>query len=220
MPWAAAAAVVAAGVSYAASENAEDAQYASGERAREQQQGQYNQTRSDQNQFMHTGRSANARLAELLGQGVSSRYNADKYGSLMKKFDQNDLNSDVVYNTGLKFGLDQGNAAINQRALQSGSYDSGATLKALTQYANDYGSTKANDAYNRYNVDQSNWFNRLSAVSGTGQQPTNQVQAAGTNMANNVGNYMLDQGNAAAAGKIAQGNSINKGISSLFGSYQ
>lgn len=154
------------------------------------------------------------------GQQATTNANDPAYGSLLKKFDQNDLNSDVVYNSGLQFGLDQGTGAINQRALQSGGYDSGGTLKALTKYANDYGSTKANDAYNRYNTDQSNVYNRLAGISGTGQTATNQVQAAGTGMANSVSNSIGDAGNARAAGIIGGANAWGSTASGLNNAYQ
>lgn len=145
--------------------------------------------------------------------------NDPQYGSLLKKFDQNDLNSDVVYNSGLKFGLDQGTGAINQRALQSGSYDSGGTLKALTQYANDYGSTKANEAYNRYNTTNDSIYNKLAGISGTGQTATNQVQAAGQNYANNVASNQLDAGNARAAGIVGGANAWNDAATSIGNTY-
>lgn len=148
--------------------------------------------------------------------------NDSSYGSLLKKFDQNDLNNDVVYNSGLQFGLDQGTGAINQRALQGGSYDSGATLKALTKYANDYGSTKANEAYNRYNTTNDSIYNKLAGISGAGQTATNQVQAAGTNMANNVSGSINDAGNARSAGIIGGANAwgnVGSGLNNIYNNY-
>lgn len=142
-----------------------------------------------------------------------------EFGSLLKKFDATDLANDPVYNSGLQFGLDQGTGAINQRALQSGSYDSGATLKALTQYANDYGSTKANDSYNRYNTDQTNVYNRLAGISGSGQTASAQVGAAGTNMANQVSNNQTDAGNARAAGIVGASNAWTSGINNTANAY-
>lgn len=147
------------------------------------------------------------------------------YGSLMKKFGQDDLNNDVVYNTGLQFGLDQGTNALNRQAAATGSLLSGATMKALTRYANDYGSTKANDAYNRFVNDQTNSYNKLAGVSGAGQQAVNTVAAAGQNYANNVGNNLIGLGNARGASSIAQGNAFgdalggiaNYGYKELFG---
>lgn len=145
-----------------------------------------------------------------------------QFGSLLKPFSSQDLANDPVYNSGLQFGLNQGTGAINQRALQSGGYDSGATLKALTQYANDYGSTKANDSYNRDNTDQSNVFNRLSGIAGTGQQAVNQVQTAGTNEANQVSNSLSDAGNARSAGIIGGANAwggVSSGLNSTYQNY-
>lgn len=154
-------------------------------------------------------------------QTTSAQASSDPaYGSLLKSFSAQDLANDPVYNSGLQFGLNQGTGAINQRALQSGSYDSGATLKALTQYANDYGSTKANDAYNRFNTNQSNVFNRLSGIAGTGQQAVNQVQTAGTNEANQISNSLSDAGNARSAGIIGGSNAWGSALSGVNGVYQ
>jgi hypothetical protein len=220
--WAAGAAavgtIVAGSMAADAAGNAADSQARSAQASIDEQRRQYDQTRADQAPFMQTGVAGNAKLANLLGVGGDST--SGDYGSLLKKFSSSDLANDPVYNSGLQFGLDQGTGAINQRALQSGGYDSGATLKALTQYANDYGSTKANDAYNRYNTDQSNVYNRLAGISGAGQTATNQVQSAGTNMANQVSNSLTDQGNARSAGIIGGANAWGSTASGLNGIYQ
>jgi hypothetical protein len=127
-------------------------------------------------------------------------------GSLMKKFTSADLAADPVYNSGLQFGLDQGTQGINNRAVAQGGYDSGATLKALTRFGNDYGSTKANESYNRYTQDQTNIYNKLAGISGTGQVAAGQVQAAGTNAANNISDLYTQGGNARAAGIVGGAN--------------
>lgn len=144
-------------------------------------------------------------------------------GSLLRKFTTQDLNADPVYTSGLKFGLDRGTEGINARATASGMYDSGATLKALTQFGNDYGSTKANESFNRFNATNDSIFNKLSGVSGTGQVATGQVQSSGTNMANNVGNSVESAGNARAAGIVGGANAWNSavtGVSGTANSYQ
>ena len=183
MPWVAAAVSAVATVAgaaasadasrHAANTAADSAKHAGDETAR-----QYDQNREDQAPFMQTGRAGNARLAYLLGLDPS-QFGGDpagpqtgEFGSLTRKFNANDLANDPVYNSGLKFGLDQGTGALNQRAIANGSYDSGATLKALTRFANDYGSTKANESYNRFNTDNTNTYNRLAGVSGAGQTAT------------------------------------------------
>jgi len=145
------------------------------------------------------------------------------YGDLNRKFSASDLNADPVYQSGLKFGLDQGTGAINARATQAGGYDSGATIKALTRYATDYGSTKANESYNRYTNDQNNVYNRLAGVSGTGQVASNQIASAGQNMANNVSDLTTQAGNARAAGIVGGANAWQGavgGVNQALGNYQ
>jgi hypothetical protein len=141
------------------------------------------------------------------------------YGSLARKFGASDLAGDAVYQSGLQFGLDQGTQGINRQAAAGGSMLSGATLKALTRFGNDYGSTKANESYNRFNTDQNSQYNKLAGLSGAGQQATNQVSAAGTNMANNISQSQQGVGNARGSAYLSQGNAwqnaLNGGVSAL-----
>lgn len=151
------------------------------------------------------------RFKQLAGDQYTQQYGDNTssdpaYGSLLKKFSSSDLAADPVYQSGLQFGADQGAGAINARATAGGMYDSGATLKALTRFGNDYGSTKANESYNRFTNDQNNTFNRLSGASGTGQVATNQVASAGSSMANNVSNDLTGAGNSRAAGIVGGAN--------------
>lgn len=176
---------------------AADAQLAASQAAIAENARQYNQTRTDNLPYLQTGQAGTARLRQLLG--LDPQYTASDSGSLVRPFAASDLNADPVYQSGLDFGLKTGTGAINARALANGSYDSGATLKELTRYGNDYGSTKANDSYNRYNTNNTNTYNRLAGVSGAGQTAANTVSAAGQNQANNNTNLITGAGNANAA---------------------
>lgn len=142
------------------------------------------------------------------------------FGSLTRRFSTADLNADPVYQSGLQFGLNEGEKAINNRASAGGSYLSGATLKALTRFGNDYGTTKAADSYGRFTADQTNQYNRLAGIAGTGQQATNQVSAAGQNYANNASANTTGAGNAQAAGIVGGANAINNGIGQGYNMYQ
>jgi len=203
--WVAGAIAVGSALNNAASaRQAASMQADAAQRAQEAQAAQLAQARGDNAPFRDTGVAANARLKQMLG--LDPNYTGADSGSLMKHFGQSDLENDPVYQNGLKFGLDQGTGAINARATQAGNYDSGATLKALARYANDYGSTKGNEAFNRFNVNQGNDFNRLSGISGTGQTATAQTQAAGTNATNQISDLMTQGGNANAAGVVGGAN--------------
>lgn len=169
----------------------------------------YDTTRADNAPFREAGLEANNRLLELM-----------KSGQFDRRFTAQDLENDPVYQSGLKFGLDQGTQGINRQAAAGGSFLSGATLKALTKYGNDYGSTKANESYNRFNTDQTNQYNRYAGLSGAGQQATNQVSAAGANMANNISASQQGLGNARGSSYIAQGNSLVNALNDGYSNYQ
>lgn len=136
-------------------------------------------------------------------------------GSLLSKFSPSDLAGDTVYNSGLQFGLDEGTKAIERRAAAGGGYDSGAELKALTRFGNDYGSAKAGDAYSRFTNDQDRTFGKLSGISGMGSGATSVGVNAGTNEATNLSNLYTGGANAAGAASIAGGNALAGGLNSI-----
>jgi len=204
-----------------ASRQAASTQAQSASEAMDEQARQFDISRADQAPFMETGVLANARLRRLLG--LDAGYTGADSGSLLRRITQADIDADPVYQSGLKFGLDQGRDAINARAIAGGvpgGYDSGATLKALTRFGNDYGSTKANESYNRFVGDQGNIYNRLAGVSGAGQTATNQVQAAGTNAANNTAELLTGAGNARAAGIVGGASAWNNALGGVAGAAQ
>lgn len=138
------------------------------------------------------------------------------FGSLLRKFSQDDLENDVVYNTGLQFGLDEGNKALERRAAAYGGYDSGATLKALTRYANDYGTTKAEGAYNRFMDDKNTTYGFLSGQQGVGLSATDRNQGLNTSLVNTAVGANMNAAGAQAQygmeGAAALNNSVVGGI--------
>jgi len=199
--------------------DAADAQVAAADRASATQEAARKQQREDLMPWMKAGQEGNNKLQYLLGNGgtdVAGR----TYGELLKGFDQNDLNNDVVYNTGLKFGLDTGTNAINTRAASSGGYGSGAALKALTRFGNDYGTTKAAGAYDRLMNDKNQRYNFLAGQSQMGQNAAAGVGAAGMSAANGIAQNQLAAGNAQSAGMVGSANAISGGISDATNAYR
>jgi len=192
-----------------ASGDAADAQGQAAAQSDATQRYMYDQTREDNAPFRETGVAANNKLTELMNNGQFSR-----------RFTQADMNADPVYQSGLKFGLDQGTQGINRQAAAGGNFLSGATLKALTRFGNDYGSTKANESYNRFNTDQNSQYNKLAGLSGAGQQATNQVSAAGQNMANQVSQNQINAGDARASGYMGQAKAWNNAIGTGVNAWQ
>lgn len=188
-----------------ASRNAANAQLASTEAGNAILRNMFNTNRNDMEPWRQAGTFALSRLVSGLGPN----------GDLYRDFTKADMEADPVYASGLEFGRDEGRKAIERRALAGGGFDSGATLKALTRFANDYGSTKGNESFNRYQTQQGNRYNRLAGLAGTGQNSVNQVAALGTNMANQVANNTVSGGNARAASIVGGTNAITGGLSSF-----
>jgi len=145
---------------------------------------------------------------------------AGQFGSLLKSFDSNDLANDAIYQSTFQNALDQGNQGINRQAAATGSQLSGATLKALSRFGANTAATYGNDAYNRYNTNQSNIYNRLAGISGSGQTAVNNVSASGQTAAGQMGNNLIGVGNARGASAIAGANSFNNALSQGINGYQ
>lgn len=125
---------------------------------------------------------------------------------LNRRFTTADFYNDPVTQLSLKYGLELGERGLRQNAAAGGMRRSGQTLKALTQFGQDYAGSKAGDSYNRFYADQDRIFNRLSGVAGTGQTATVNTAALGANTANNIGGLVTAGANARGAAGIAGAN--------------
>lgn len=197
------------------SNKASKQQSASADKANATQLDMFNQQREDQAPWREAGNSA---LKDLLyGTGLSNEAGSAGLGQgdFNKKFTLADFEQDPGY----QFRLNEGTKALQASAAARGGLNSGATLKALTRYGQDYGSSEYDKAYNRFNNDQSARFNRLSSIAGIGQTANNTMANAGTNYANNVSQNQMAAGNAQAAGTVGMANSLNNGMSQVVNYY-
>jgi len=169
---AAAGAVGSAVISSNASKNAANKQQQAANAANAEQQREYDQTREDYAPYREAGTNALTHLNALMA-------------------DPSQATKDPSYT----FGLNQGTQALDRSAASGGSLYSGATLKALERYGQDYAGTKLNEQYNRY-----------ANIAGLGQVATNGTSNAGMNAANQIGGNLTSLGNAQAANSLNQGN--------------
>lgn len=130
------------------------------------------------------------------------------YGMLMKQFTGQDLQNEPGY----QFGLSEGEKGINRATAARGGYDSGATLKSLLRYNQDYAGTKYDQAFNRDQIVKNQMYNQLAGIAGTGQSATNQTAVLGANTANQIGQNYQNAGDARAAGYMGMANAANQGI--------
>jgi len=131
-----------------------------------------------------------------------------EYGSLLQNFTGKDLASEPGY----QFGLKQGQNTIQNSAVARGGLFSGATLKALNQFGQDYGGTKFGEAFNRDAANKTRTYNFLGGVAQSGQNAANQTGTLGASYSANAGNTMTGIGNANASGIVGSGNAINSAI--------
>ena len=73
------------------------------------------------------------------------------------------------------------------------------------------------NAYNRFNADQTNQYNRLSNLVGVGQNAAAQQGNYGAQTAQAVANNTMAGANAQAAGQIAAGNRTANNFNALLG---
>jgi hypothetical protein len=110
---------------------------------------------------------------------------------------QNYLNS-----TGYKFQLEEGQKAVTTNAATRGVLNSGATLKALTQYGQNLASTTFN-----------NYLNQLGSLAGQGIQAGQLVGGAAQGAGTQTAAYQAGAGEARGAGTAGAAGIVGGGVS-------
>lgn len=146
---------------------------------------------------------------ETEGQIDPSLYQVDP--ELTRSFGMSDFQQDPGY----QFRMDQGQKAIERSAAARGGLQSGGTLKAIADYGQNFASNEYGNAYNRFNNDRTQRYNRLSSLAGMGQTADTQVGQAGQNYVNSVGNISMSNANAQGAAGMAQANAWGQGLSGI-----
>ena len=186
--------VGAAGSAYAGKQagKAAKTQAASADQASQIQWDMYDQTRKDLDPYKQAGATS---LSQMMGQMTPDWY-----------FNQTYTGQDIYSDPSYQFRLQQGQDAIQSSAAAKGGLLTGATLKALQNYGQDAASQEYSNAYNRFNADQTNRYNRLSNLVGIGQNAAAQVGNAGAQTAQAVANNTMAGANSIAAGQVASAN--------------
>ena len=161
----------------------------------------YQQSRDDSMPWLTTGKDALGKLSDLTKDG----------SDYMRGFNLSDFQADPGY----QFRMDEGQKALERSAAANGNLNSGATLKALSRYGQDYASNEYNNAYNRWNNDHATTWNRLSSLAGMGQTQSAQLGNWGQQTGQVMGNNIIGAGNATAAGKIGAANSWNGALTNI-----
>lgn len=194
-------AVVGAAVSSNASRKASNKQADAARDANETGQDQYEQNRTDAAPWRAAGETALGQMSA--GTAAGGEFNRD--------FSLADFNRDPGY----QFRMDEGRNALESGAAARGGLLGGGTGKALERYGQNYASGEYSNAYNRFNKDRGDRFNRLASLAGVGQTATRDVASQGAALATQTGSNLMQGANARASGYIGQANAISDGMGTL-----
>jgi hypothetical protein len=139
-----------------------------------------------------------------------------EFGSLMKNFGTADFQADPGY----EFRKSEQEKALQRAAAASGGLGSGKFLKDAMRFSGGLADQTYGAAFDRFNVQNTNRFNRLASLAGIGQTAANQTGAAAGQFGSQIGSNIIGAGNAMAAGQVGAANAINGGLSQGLSMYQ
>lgn len=132
-------------------------------------------------------------------------------GDLMRRFGMADFQADPGY----AFRQQQGQQQIERSAAARGGLLSGSAIKAGQRFGQDLASQEYQNAYNRFNTDQTSRYNKLASLAGIGQTANNALQTAGSNYANAMTNISANNADNQANAQLAGGNARMSGFTGV-----
>lgn len=168
--------------STSAADTAADAANAAADKNNALQADIYNQNKETLSPYVDTGNKASSAINNLLGLSGDSTATEAAYDTWKNA---------TGYQSALKQGQNSVTAALGAKGLT----DSGAALKALTQYGQDYASNNFQTYLGNLQTQQSTGLSGASALAGVGTNYANAVSANNTSAANTTANAALSSAN-------------------------
>lgn len=140
----------------------------------------YQETVARQQPWLQAGQNALAQMTAGTKPG----------GEYMRPFTMADYQADPGY----AFRLKEGMKGLEQGAAARGGLLSGNMLRGAQQYGQGLASQEYQSAYDRYQQQRGNQFNRLASMAGVGQTAVGALSSAGQQYAGNVGNIGMTSG--------------------------
>lgn len=201
-----------------ASEQASAQQVAAEQEALAQQQQMFNTTQSNESPFIQAGGLAQGQLNYLTGiggqlnpDGTPITSTAGGYGSLNTPFNATTFQQQSPQ---YQFNLQQGaQGTLNQDSNAQGA-ESGAALKDLMSYNQNFANNSYNSAFQNYQTQNNNIFNRLNSIAGLGSSAGSAGTTGAASFANSIGNTTSSIGASQAAGTVGAANAITGGLQS------
>lgn len=123
-------------------------------------------------------------------------------GGLTRNFSMDDFHKDPGY----QFRLDEAMKAMENSAAARGSLQGTNTMRDLVNYSQNYASNEYQNAYNRFNQDRDQRYNKLANLAGMGQVQSGAMANAAGGYGQNVANTQIGMGNAHAGHQMGIAN--------------
>jgi hypothetical protein len=133
-----------------------------------------------------------------------------------KNFGMSEFQADPGYS----FRMSEGMKGLERSAAARGGLLSGGTLKGIQRFGQDMASQEYQNAFNRYQTERNARLNPLQSLAGVGQTTSQQLGAAGTQMAGNVGNLITGGAAARASGYVGGANALTGALNTGLNYYQ
>lgn len=213
MTWVAVAVVGGSVIGAVGSNLAANKQAGAQRQAAQTQADMFNTIQGQEQPYMDQGNKAAGRLGDLLG--TSGNTSASGYGDLTRSFTSQDYlnNKDPGYDFQLKTGAQ---ALRNSDTPGVGSL-SGAALKNLMGFNQDMAATGYQNAFNRYQTQSGNTYQRLMGLSSLGQNAAANTGSQGTALAGNQGAALAGAGASTASGILGGTSALSGGANTLAG---
>lgn len=207
-------AIAGAEISASGAESAASQQAGAAEQAMGISQNEFQQIQGQEAPFLQGGYGALSALNYGLGTGPEPTGGAPPgvgAGSLNQPFTADYMKQ---YSPAYQFQLQQGQQGVlNQDAGAQGA-ESGAALKDLMGFNQNYANTAYNNAFNQYQTQQQNTYSRLANVANLGQSAASQTAQSGTALAGQAAQSATNIGTAQAAGTVGAANALSGGLQS------
>ena len=154
--------------------------------------------------FVQQGQNAVGALGQYMGTAPNDN-STSTYGQGTQTFNASDLNANMAPN--YAFQLQQGQQQLDRSGLGQGNA-SGNFFAGAQNFTQGTAAGAYQQAYNNFNANQTNIYNRLSGLAGLGQASANTTAQAGSAAGQGMASTTLASGAYTASGINGAGNSL------------
>lgn len=208
-------AIIGGSIAANGAQNAAQTQANAALQSQQMQQGIFNTIQGNERPFINAGQGAQSQLNYLLGigspglPGTDGSSGAGGFGSLLTPFNAQTFKEQSPQ---YQFNLQQGGQGVlNQDATSQGAL-SGAALKDLMSFNQGYANNSYNSAFQNYQTQQNNIFNRLNQIATLGSNAGSNSATGASTFANGIGNSAQNVGTALAGGQVGVANAASGAI--------